>query len=368
MKKKIGILTFHRAINYGGILQCFALYKYLQKKGYDVDAIDYRPDYIEKWRKAFSFYNRRFISLIKSIIKGCLFYPYIRKSNRNFDQVLGKMSLSCLVKNEADFDKLNYDYYFCGSDQIWNPRITYGTDPIFFGNFNRKGAKIVSYAASMGEHNLGNGLSDNINMLLKSIDNISVREDDLCSLLRKSGLDAKVVVDPTILADRAIFDELIEEPSFSNYVLVYALKDELMAVNFAKQIAEQLHSEVIVLRAIKSGVKYKEKNIRTIECVSPGAFIGFIKKSICNVIVSFHGTVFSTLYNKDFYSLQHSTQGRYEHYLKNVGLESRLVNPLDKIIFSHVDYSSFETKIQDLRKDSVSFIDSSLHTDIYGKQ
>lgn len=367
MKKKIGILTFHRAINYGGVLQCFALYKYLQEKGYDVDVVDYRPDYIEKWRKAFKLYEGGFVSWIKSIVKGCLLYSYIRKSNRNFDLLLAKMSFSSLVKNKSDFDKLKYDYYICGSDQIWNARITNGTDPIFFGKFNRKNAKIVSYAASMGEKSLANGISDDIYMLLKTIDRISVREEDLCAKLIEKGLTAKVVVDPTILVYRKIFDDIIEEPPYSNYVLVYALKDELKAVNFATKISEQLHSEVIVLRAITSSVKYKRKNIRTIECVSPGAFIGFIKNSTCNVIVSFHGTVFSTLYNKDFYSLQHSTQGRYEHYLKNVGLENRLVSPLDKVMFSHVNYSTFENRIQELRKSSISFINSSLHNDKYEK-
>lgn len=368
MKKKIGILTFHRAINYGGILQCYALYKTLYDIGFDVDIIDYRPAYIEKWRKAFKIKYDGVLPFLKSFVKGTVTFAGVRKSNQNFDALIEKMSRSSTVYKASDVGKLKYDYYVCGSDQIWNVRITNGIDPIYFGQFNRNGAKIFSYAASIGEQNINNGSIDEMLPILKTMDAISVREDDLCTKLKEKGLDATVTVDPTILANKRIFDEIIEEPPYSSYVMVYALKDEDNAVQFAQKIAEQLQAEIIVVRAIKGGNKYKAHNIRTIECVSPGAFIGYIKNSLCNVIISFHGTVFSTLYQKNFYSLEHNTQGRYEQYLKNVGLEDRLVKSTENIVFSNVDYSLFIDKIQKLRHNNISYIHYIFQINNYDQQ
>jgi hypothetical protein len=97
-----------------------------------------------------------------------------------------------------------YDYIFFGSDQIWNPRICEGFDPLFWGQFPKGKSKFVSYAASLGTpQNIAIDKWDTINENIKNFDNVSVREGKLLEYL-KCNTEGKVVLDPTLLASRRL--------------------------------------------------------------------------------------------------------------------------------------------------------------------
>lgn len=356
---KIGILTFHRALNYGGVLQCYALYCTLRSLGHDVDIIDYRPSYIEKWRNS-DIVKTNIFCYLRSLLKNIITFRGRQHVIKNFDSFLSNMSFSTIIKEKNEFIKLAYDCYVCGSDQIWNKRITNGGDSIFMGDFPVKKAKIITYAASVGKQDLNDDYLKTIYPFLLKIDCVSVREDDLNNFLIKSGIGSSLTLDPTLICNRNIFDKIVIEPKALNYVCVYALKDEDKAVKFATKIAKYHNASIIVIRAMKSIKKYNDINIHVVECLSPGEFIGYLKNSLYNVIISFHGVVFSILYHKNFYAIKHETQGRYENLLNKINLKQRLVSEVEEFDLSPINYEGIEEKLDELKAYSLTYLSKNI--------
>ena len=159
MSKKVGVITVHKNVNYGANLQAFASCKYLNNKGYDSSVIDYTLPEHEKNAHLFSWLkqswdgepNKTLPRKIKLGVALALSAPWKNKRLKafaNFRKKNIKMTPKC--HNMYDIENLNLDTVVCGSDQIWNPVITEGINPIFFGAIN--GVKTrISYAASVGK-------------------------------------------------------------------------------------------------------------------------------------------------------------------------------------------------------------------------
>ena len=151
-EKKIGILTFNRAINYGAQLQCFALFHALKEFKKDVFVLDYRCQEIEQ---SYSGVNS-FKSLLKSAARTILHPVYARKNAirkkrfKNFSKHKYELSKKYTSNNFQDIDK-DFGCVVVGSDQVWNPRIT-GSDCNYFLP-TLKNVKKISYAASFGTNN-----------------------------------------------------------------------------------------------------------------------------------------------------------------------------------------------------------------------
>lgn len=365
---KIGILTFHRAINYGAVLQCYGLSETLKAMGHEVDVIDYRPECIEYYRKKIPFFKIRHTSglrnQLKALIVSLLNIETVKDANRRFDLFLkNNFNLSKTVLSAENMPS-DYDLIFLGSDQIWSPQICYGFDSIYWGQFKHDTTRLVTYAASLGGHN---ELSDlewkNVGRYLKGFERISVREKKLQEdLENRVGIKSELVVDPTILVKETSFECLAKKPKEmpDNYVLVFSVAPTDNLYGFAEKVAAQTGSEIIVLTANKLW-KCKYRNVTpTVE-----EFLGWFKYAKCIVTVSFHGTVFSVLFRKDFYSLTNYMQDRAEQLLKALGLESRLIESdtrtINNMSFTHIDYSSVNEKLDSLRESSISFIKQSLN-------
>lgn len=342
---KIGLLTFHRAINYGAVLQCYALYRTLIDMGHDVEVIDYRPAYIEKYRKLLSFsFTWNIFSVFRALSRDIILYRKRKKTVKNFDDFLNLMNFSPIVRDEKEVVAQKYDVILCGSDQVWNKQITNGEwDKLYWGQFKHPGTKFAFYAASFG--GLPTKEMDNdIKSMLSKVDAISVRENDMAGYLCNLGLDVSVCVDPTILVNENVLKELAQEPEKSNYILVYALKDRVKVVNWAKKIQKKTNLEIIVLGGNISGKTNYGERVRVVQGVSPRQFLGYFKNAAYVVNASFHGTIFSTLFKKDFYSLQLSNSGRYRQYLESIGMSERFLSLEDTPYLTSVDYTKFEIK------------------------
>ena len=366
---KIGILTFHRAINYGAVLQCYGLFETLKSKGHDVEIIDYRPDYIERYRNRISWFDikqRKGIigksrQLISSVLKGS---SKVEASKR-FDVFLKRAFVCSKAVTRGDEIPTYYDAIVFGSDQIWSPQICYGFDSIYWGQFEHKGTRLVTYAASIGGHNHFNKNEwSRVGVFLQAFERISVREKQLQEDIRKEiGLESELVVDPTILAGRDVFDKIAVRPKVlpDNYVLIFSVAPTDNLYGFAEKIASQTKSKIVVLTANKKkvrvgGVPYININPTVQE------FLGCIKYARCVVTVSFHGTVFSVLFHKNFYSLTNYMQDRAEQFLRIAGLSERLVSSdektMAKLNFSDIDYREVDKRLADERKSSIDFINS----------
>lgn len=359
---KIGILTFHRAINFGAVLQCYALYRTLSDMGHEVEVIDYRPAYIEKYRKPLywnDFKKQALLSKIKTLLLLPLTYINKRKAARVFDSFVNHyISTTTLVKNISEIP--HFEVVFFGSDQIWNPRICEGFDPFYWGQFNKKNTKFISYAASLGTPQvLTNKQWNQICPLAKSFDLISVRESKSAEYLHAIGINAKTVLDPTLIVSKDIFESIVERPRESNYVLLYMLESDSHAVEFASNLAKQHNLKLIRVRALSSP-DIRKKTYKEVIPNSVGEFLGYFKYADYVVNVSFHGTVFSLIFNKNFYTIKSKNFERAYGLLESLNLLSLLISSDKDIMPTQIDYTNVLDKLSILKNYSLSYIRNSL--------
>lgn len=317
--KKIGIITIVKVNNYGAELQAFALYKKLELLGYDSEIIDYlfykNPNH-KKEKCSRPFYNFPIKNRIKEWIlpkleyvksfRNFRAYKNREKGFKNFHDKNTKFSKICynsyskLYKNPPI-----YDVYCVGSDQVWNPNCYTNISPYFL-TFAPKEKKRISYASSFGVKNLPDNLKSKYRELLQKIQCISVREKAGVEIIENiTGKRVTNVADPTLLLTKeewyhiAKFDKVPKE----KYILLYVLKDS----DYIKQKAIFIRNITgyKIVRICK-GAYTQDKasdNILNITDAAPDDFLGLIHNAEIVLTNSFHGTVFSILFEKDFYTI-----------------------------------------------------------------
>lgn len=355
---KVGILTFHRAHNYGAVLQCFALQEVIRKQGHEVEIIDYRQPFVEKLYKP--------EVSIRHIIKLCFLLKfkklslYIKKCfekfkrNNNFKEFRSSF-LKCGKPFKGTLIPQNYDCYIIGSDQLWSLHCTNGYDPIYWGSFPiREGAKVYGYAIS-GTTAYHNVLTeDEIRHNIGNFNKLSFREEVLRDDIAKvSGIYADITLDPTLLTDAEIWSPLINSKwGQRNYIVVYQVRlpkgDEKMLNRKAKSFAKQLHCEVIDL----SDMQYSVED-----------FLSIIKYAKCVLTSSFHATVFSIIFGTPFYSfkLYDTNDDRYTDLLEKLHMSNHLVDK-DSTLFDIplIDKEATNKYLKFLQEESIRYLNSIL--------
>lgn len=355
---KIGILTFHCAHNYGAVLQCYALQEVLKGMGHTVEVIDYRPDYLRIPYDVISLrriWSRNPLRLAKRIISETLSFPQRILRHREFERFINRyLNLSKSTGIPSD-----YDVYVIGSDQIWNSKITNGFDGVYFGYFPfPKGKrKYIAYAASMEAESLDRVAKDYLRKALNNFDAVSVRETHLAALLQPlTDKKISVVLDPTLLADASVWDSFLgSKPLERKYVLVYQVRVDEATMRIANHIASQLGAKVVTISSYSTWKR--SKHLYWAE--SPQAFVNWIKHASCVVTTSFHGTAFSIILNKSFYSLAlGSGDTRSASLLKLVGLEDRMIDKSALPSFQQIDYAGRQVndKLAKYRNASRTFL------------
>ncbi len=353
---KIGILTFHRAINYGGVLQCYALVTYLRMLGYDAEVVDYRSKAIEdNYRLVKTGNLHDFLYSIKN-------FRFRIRSKKLFNifwssyYTLSKKSY--YTPKEISDD---YDILVVGSDQVWSKRINKGFDPVFWGQIPGK-QKIISYAASMGsDHDFTNDENELIKRYLLKFQAISTREDSLNKEI-SSLTDKKVVtvVDPTLLLDVNDYRNIAVTPKEKEYVLYYQMEYHPESKKRVIEVALQLKCEVIVIGGKKESYDNIKMTYYNASTVDPTLFIGYILNAKCVFSSSFHGTALSIAMQKDFYFFSNYETDRAENLLKHVGARERMIQSDETISFSPVDYSKVNPLLNAFRVFSMNFIEENL--------
>ncbi len=357
---KIGILTFHCAENYGAVLQCYATQEFLKSKGHEVSVIDYRPDYLLSPYRVF--YFRRFlchnplkgiINLFKELIhlpKRC----YRRRAFRKFCQ--HHLQLTDIITR--DTIPSTFEGYVVGSDQIWNTNITEGFDDVYFCNFPfpKEKRRYVAYAASMGRAELvHNEARDYMCNALNQLDAISVREYDLLALLQPlSARPIPQVLDPTLMVNPQIWDKFVGQPLISRkYVAVYEVRMDKNVRRIAADLAKQIGGEVVVIDSWFA-LHHKEHH----KAVSPENFVNVIKHAACVVTTSFHGTAFSVVFNRPFYTVRQNdwVDSRAQSLLETLHLEERMVDKHATPVYSSIDYTGTNVILEALRDQSQEFL------------
>jgi len=375
---KIAILTQPLGHNYGGILQAFALQKYLIKQGHSVVTIDRRPSRLTVFR-ALKQEGRVLLNLFKGRIKS-------RPSNSKRDYVFQELhrfrseyvSLSRKISSEEDlvtyFEREDFEAVIVGSDQVWRPRYSPCLDN-FFLNFLDKiqsKPKRISYAASFGVDHWEFSEQQTVNCKhwLSCFDSVSVRESSAVELCQnKFGINAELVVDPTLLLEALEYKELftsVEPSKYSDRVLSYVLDPHEDKQKIAVGVGETLRLKTV---SIKPNIEYTQVSSGQIqECLyqSVEDWIRSFHDASFVVTDSFHGCVFSIIFNKPFIAVGNPVRGlaRFESLLRLFGLENRLVSSIKEVtvekIRSEIDWSIVnELKLLEITK-AKKFLNQSL--------
>ncbi|MCD8304112.1 MAG: polysaccharide pyruvyl transferase family protein [Prevotellaceae bacterium] len=357
---KIGIITFHSAFNYGAVLQCYALQETLKGMGHRVRLIDYRPSYLQP---DLSITPHKILSLLHRnplpSIYARLRYLLIRSEKKKYDKTFKVFAKQFeLPRDEDTLD--SYDTYIFGSDQIWNSHITHGLDPYYYGYlpFEKRDRVYVTYAASMGDVNFDEMLSDHFRKALTNFDAISVREEELQVALQPlTDKEIKVVLDPTLLAEPKIWEHIIKKPEIKEkYVFVYQVRIDKEALRIARKIAKDIGGIVI-----DSRIRSKILSRKQYSCYSPMDFLGWIKYASCVVTTSFHGTAFSVVFRKPFYSVSVGIGDlRLLSFLNKMGLQDRFIPKTSTPTFSPIDYAEAHQRLAQMRQLSMDFLRENL--------
>ena len=365
---KIYIITFHDTFNFGATLQCCALSCYLNANNHNVEVINYIPKYIQNKKSALKEFNSMknrhgLTGKIKAFLRGIYYYAHINTIKRRdlrYKVFLNKnIQITDFVSSISDLDSFKEtDLYICGSDQIWNPVLTGGDfDRAFFLEF-AKGRK-VAYGVSTGEADLASN-GDELRKLTSDFEYISVREkktaEELSSILNRN---VEVVLDPTLLLDAQDYAGM-EMPLDEKgpYLLFYNVSPAPLATSTALKIANEKGFRII---DISPSPFVRVPGAKKVDDIGPGEFLSYIKNAECVVTNSFHGTVFSIIYRKSFYSIPHKKRsGRVVDLLELTGLSERLITDSDSVSYKSLDYVSAYESLNEARKKSIDFLQKCL--------
>jgi hypothetical protein len=353
---KIKTITCHNVYNYGASLQSYALMKYLQNQGYEVEIIDYRPFYLSQrynlWRINLKWSRNIFQKLIYYILKIPIRLVKDLPRKKAFDRFTKKnlilTSKTYHTNEELKADVPYADLYLAGSDQIWNSLYNNGKDPAFYLDFALKTSIKASYAPSFSVNYIEKDYEVRVKNWLHKLDYISVREATGISILQSIGIQGVQVMDPVFLLPMFEWQNLSTEGLIKGkYILVYDFENNPVIESFAKEISAKTKYPIVsITDYVKQSYAYKNIN-----AASPWDFIGLIKNCDIFITNSFHGTAFSIIFNKEFYTfnrIHQNVNSRMIDLLQSVGLQNRLITLDSKLDMTNtIDYKSVNALMSD---------------------
>lgn len=359
---KIGILTFHRAYNYGAVLQAYALQYQLQELGHETYIIDYNNKSVYENYKLINIkkiLRRNPLKLIIQLSNEIHKLPQRFKKKRIFERFI--KDYYCLLP----LSKINkLDIIVVGSDQVWNPNITKGFDNLYFGLDIYKTIPLISYAASSEKIALNTSNEANYKNAINRFHHISVREKIFADYLKKiTDNPIEVVLDPTIILERDIWYNLSKpkKSKSEEYIVVYQARSSNQILAFAKKIANQLKSKIIVITS-NVGEIIEDPQYEFVSNASPMQFVNYFFNAKCAIALSFHAVAFSIISKIPFYAIKMNDgwDNRVESLLSELNLLNRFVSFDSNISFSPIDYSIANKKIDELRNLSVEWLKNAI--------
>lgn len=369
---KVGILTFHNAHNYGAVLQAYALKTCVKQLGHEVRIVNYRNQKIQsgypkrlppKLTKAV-LHPKNWKQFLYDTLRGYYGQKEWTKRFHSFEAFINTQLLDGQTQRVTmqDFANLELDAYILGSDQIWSSFLTGTLDPVYFGKFKKK-ERIISYAASLANGSIPKEEESDFLKLTKNIDMLSVREEKLAANLEAvTGRKAAVTVDPTLLLEAEDYEQMlpkkpIRELPKGPYVFAYFVVEEQAVSDCAKALAKACGLPLYELHYYHMPECSQPNQYADL---GPGEFLDFIKHAEYVVTNSFHGTVFSILYERKFFSV-YKKNGRVDNLLGFLGLFERHVETPEQMkIEAVIDYAAVSKKLAGYRRASIDFLRESL--------
>lgn len=373
MKKKIAIITFSRAHNYGSILQAYAL----QRKINQIDEcesiiIDFSNS-AQKEMYAIFKHDKSIKSFIKNIV-AFLGYPLFSREYSDFEAFIDNNlnMTSRQYKTEKELYELNdeYDIFIAGSDQIWNIKCVDADDAYFLGFVKNK--RKIAYAPSFGAQDI-NVCTNNPQKYAKYLnlfEGLSIREKNGQKWIKNLiGKDVSLLIDPTMFFDKEEWYPLMSYPLFKgDYILYYSFHFTQEVNKAVKRISKKLRLPVVILSShawiYNFGIMY---GFKLAKHAGPAEFLRLVNDAKIVLSNSFHGTVFSTIFEKNFWfiygSIQDETDDRALTLVQQMGIEDRIlkIKDIEKCDFSrYPDYEKVKNKLKKLRTDAFKYLEKHL--------
>lgn len=364
---KIGILTYHRAHNYGAVLQCYAMQETLKTMGHDAYVIDYRQPDIER-----TYRFHRGLS-VKAILK----QPILKIPSYTITGIKNEFRRNALQRyRKAVFEGFctkyfqltepcdsnipsDFDAYIIGSDMLWADDCMYGHfEPIYFGDFVHKpDAKVIGYAISGTPSSFKRCGEQTGFHFLENFTSCAIRERGLADIVTQyTRTETEVVVDPTLLTKKEIWMPLLNKKwNNKKYVLTYYVRvnasNRQYVENKAKEYAESIGCDVVNMDISL-----------TRESISVEDFVSMIACAQYVITDSFHAMIFSMIFHRPFNVLKYNDphDARYVDILNQLGVSNLAILQTDDFIKPDIDFDKMDENLQTLIASSEIYLQRSL--------
>lgn len=358
-KMKIGILSMQEVKNYGSFLQAFSLKSNIEALGHQCEFVNIVPgeqlgDYkISKFHKIHLLIERLwgwdFVKRFKYI------YQFQSRFSKKFLPELG-------VKQGVTTE--HFDTIVIGSDEVFNcaQKTWFGFSKQLFGE-GLNANKVITYAASFGATTVPKleklGIKDTVAKLLKNLNKISVRDANSMSVVEEfTGAVPNKNVDPVLIYDYT--KHMPSSVDLKDYMIVYTYPGRITDKNEIKAIRAYAKNKGLKLVSIGHYFPWCDMTI----VPHPFEVLAYFKNATCVVTDTFHGSVFSIKFNKQFCTIVRGmNSNKLTHLLEQFGLSGRIANDVSKlpsIMDTPIDYEPVNSKIAEEKKRSIAYLKENL--------
>ena len=383
-KKLVGLCIVHKNHNYGSILQSYATLMKLEELGVDYEIINYSHPRTAKF----------YLSALGRLGSKDTIYSKVRSLKRKIgkkthpdyaknDAIRGRKFEEFISANFRKFSKPINDYeelqryankftdVLVGSDQMWLPS---GLGTNFYNlMFAADDINKIAYSASFGVSTIPEYQREKTKEYLERIQHISLREEAGQRIVKDlTGRDVPVILDPTMIVSKEQWDESIKESKIveGEYIFCYFLGNNPEQREEVKKLARDKNMKIVVLRHLDEYIP-DDENFGDIALydIGPAEFVNLIRYAEYVCTDSFHGSVFSIIYHKQFISFNryaggaNSRNSRLDTLFQNIGISRRYSSNLSNEIDAPIDWGTVDEKLDELRQKSSSFIIEALGID-----
>ena len=363
---KVGILTFHRALNYGAVLQAYALKTVIAEKGHNAEVVDYRNEVIESLYDYPGFFKHKGL---KNKIKYLVYSRKERLQRARFEEFrknyLGLVDSRIYTKDNISEANKNYDTFLVGSDQVWNPD-AHDFDDNFFLSFASEKRKRHSYAASFGVESIDAKHFEKCKDLVSGFSVCSVRETQGIDVLNSLGkTEARVDLDPSLLLDKTNWQRNLNlaEPK-EKYVLLYSFALTNRQKDMLRYCYKMGYKVKMIGKTLKNPFDFP---CEFVSAVSPVDFVQLFYGASFVVTNSFHGTAFAINFCKplavELLPSGSKVNSRLVNILSLVSLDNRLLSDsisCEQIYNNSIDWECVKSKLQEMRASSIKYLEECL--------
>lgn len=390
--KKVGIVSCYFKNNYGSMLQAYATKKILDNNNIPNETvnIDRNVDFKNGKRKYYltQIFNFRFIKSKLGMIKLIIDKKVVKDLSKNisirenkYKEFRREFNLSeslSTYKELTELAKIRYSDVIVGSDQLWLPVNVVAN--YYTLNWVPNDTNKISYSTSFGISEIPKKYNLKYKIFLDRINYLSVREDTGVKIIKNIiNKDAKLVCDPTILLTKEEWEEVSVKERIiqEKYILCYFLGSNIEHRKFVERLKQETGYKIVSLNHADEYVKYSDKFADIIPYdIGPKEWINLIKYAEYVCTDSFHGTVFSLLFNKVFYCFRrhnvkskNSTNSRIDSLLKilNIDINNRILRgneDVNYVLKDKIDYDTVNVKLSDFRNQSKKFLEKALNKKI----